>query len=43
MPANNRMQATRAKAIWYGRSMLTGVDKLPLLGRGDTREPDASR
>jgi hypothetical protein len=37
------MQAARAKAIWYGHSMLTRVDKLPLLGRSDAREPDASR
>jgi hypothetical protein len=42
-PPNKRMQAVRAKAIWYGRSMLTRVDKLPLLGRGDAREPDAGR
>ena len=40
---NKRMQAARAKAIWYGHSMLTGVDKVPLLGRGDAREPDAGR
>jgi hypothetical protein len=40
---NKRMQAARAKAIWYGHSMLTRVDKLPLLGRGDAREPDANR
>jgi hypothetical protein len=43
LPPNKRMQAARAKAIWYGRSMLTGVDKVPLLSRGDAREPDASR
>jgi hypothetical protein len=40
---NKRMQAARANAIWYGHSMLTGVDKVPLLGRGDAREPDAGR
>ena len=43
LPPNKRMQAARANAIWYGRSMLTRVDKLPLLSRGDAREPDASR
>jgi hypothetical protein len=37
------MQAARANAIWYVYSMLTGVDKVPLLGRGDAREPDANR
>ena len=42
-PPNKRMQAARAKAIWYGHSMLTGVDKVPLLGRGNAREPDANR
>ena len=42
-PPNKRMQAARAKAIWYGHSMLTGVDKVPLLGRGNAREPDAGR
>ena len=43
MPANKRMQAARATAIWYGRSVLTGIDKVTLLGRGDAREPDANR
>jgi hypothetical protein len=43
VPPNKRMQAARAKAIWYVHSMLTGIDKVPLLGRGDAREPDASR
>jgi hypothetical protein len=42
-PANKRMQAARAEAIWYGHSMLTRVDKMPLLGRGGAREPDANR
>jgi len=42
-PPNKRMQAARASDIWYGHSMLTGVDKVPLLGRGDAREPDAGR
>jgi hypothetical protein len=37
------MQAARAKAIWYVHSMLTGIDKVPLLGLGDAREPDAGR
>ena len=40
---NNRMQAARANAIWYGHSMLTGVDKVPLLDGSDAREPDANR
>jgi hypothetical protein len=40
---NKRMQAARANAIWYGHSMLTRVDKLPLVSRGDAREPDARR
>ena len=43
VPPNKRMQAARAKAIWYVHSMLTGVDKVPLLSRGDAREPDADR
>ena len=43
LPPNKRMQAARANAIWYVRSMLTGIDKVPLLGRGDAREPDAGR
>jgi hypothetical protein len=42
-PPNKRMQAARAKAIWYGHSMLTRVDKLPLIGLASTREPDADR
>jgi hypothetical protein len=37
------MQAARASGIWYGQSMLTGLDKVPLLGCGDAREPDAGR
>jgi len=37
------MQAAWAKAIWYGHSMLTGIDKMRLISRGDAREPDASR
>jgi hypothetical protein len=37
------MQAARASAIWCGYSMLTRVDKVPLISRGDAREPDASR
>jgi hypothetical protein len=37
------MQAARASAIWYGHSMLTRVDKVPLISRGDAREPDAGR
>jgi len=40
---NKRMQAARAKAIWYGHSMLTHIDKVPLLDGSDAREPDASR
>lgn len=40
---HKRMQAARAKAIWYGHSMLKGLDNVPLLGRGDSREPDAGR
>jgi hypothetical protein len=40
---NKRMQAARANAIWYGHSMLTRVDKVPLISRGDALEPDASR
>ena len=40
---NKRMQAARASAIWYGHSMLTRVDKVPLISRGDAREPDAGR
>ena len=40
---NKRMQAARAKAIWYGHSMLARVDKLPLLTGSDAREPDAGR
>jgi hypothetical protein len=40
---NKRMQAAQANAIWYGHSMLTRADKLPLLGRGDAREPDVNR
>jgi hypothetical protein len=43
MPPNKRMQAARAKAIWYGYSVLTRLDKVPPLGRGDAREPDADR
>lgn len=43
MSPNKRMQAARASAIWYGRSMLTRVDKVPLLDGSDAREPDASR
>jgi hypothetical protein len=43
MSPNKRMQAARAKAIWYGHSMLTRVDKVPLISRGDAREPDAGR
>jgi hypothetical protein len=43
MSPNKRVQAARPKAIWYGHSMLTRVDKVALLGRGDAREPDASR
>jgi hypothetical protein len=35
MTANKRMQAARASAIWYGHSMLTRVDKLPLFGCGE--------
>jgi hypothetical protein len=42
-PPNKRMQAARASGIWYGHSMLTRFDKVPLLGHGDAREPDASR
>ena len=43
LPPNKRMQATRASALWYGRSMLTLVNKVPLISRGDAREPDACR
>ena len=43
MSPNKRMQAARANAIWYGHSMLTRVDKVPLLDGSDAREPDASR
>jgi hypothetical protein len=40
---NKCMQAARANATWYGQSMLTGVDKLPLLSAASSREPDADR
>jgi hypothetical protein len=43
MTPNKHMQAARANAIWYGRSMLTSLDKLPLIGRGDARELGAGR
>jgi hypothetical protein len=43
LPPNQRMQPARAAAIWYGHSMLTRVDKLPLISRSDAREPDAGR
>ena len=43
MPPNKHKQAARAKAICYGRSMLTRVDKVPLISRGDAREPDVNR
>jgi hypothetical protein len=42
-PPNKRMHSARANAIWYGHSMLTLVDKMPLISRGDAREPHASR
>ncbi len=42
-PPNKRMQAAWAKAIRYGYSMLTPVDKEPLLGLASARKPDASR
>jgi len=42
-PPNKRMQATRAKAIWFFQSMLTGIDNVPLLGLASAREPDAGR
>lgn len=37
------MQAARANAIWYGQSVLTRFDKVPMISRGDAREPDARR
>ena len=37
------MQAARASGVWYGHSMLTGVDKVPLLSVASAREPDAGR
>ena len=40
---NKRMTAARASGIWYGHSVLTGVDEVPLISRGDAREPDADR
>ncbi len=40
-PPNKCMQAAWAKAIWFGHSMLTPVDEMPLISRGDAREPDA--
>jgi hypothetical protein len=36
-PHNKRMQGAQFKAIWYGHSMLTHVDKVPLLGGSDAR------
>jgi hypothetical protein len=43
VPPNKRMQAARASGNWYGFSMLTGIDKVPLISRGDACEPDAGR
>jgi len=34
-------RARQSHLVWS--RMLTGVDKVPLLGRGDAREPDAGR
>lgn len=40
---DKRMLAARDNAIWYGRSMLIGIDKMPLISRGDAHEPGSGR